>query len=1293
MPWDSGVRHLPLASSGARRARLHRLSNPLTSMKSLLAKCLRWSLALGLWSGLGPVAAVAAEFEPARWTGEADRAARVHVPDGTRRVRLLTRESASGAWTVHGMMHLDGRAGTLKVRLPDGVAWENLALEASDTDPFPHSAYQGRNRFEATSSGAMGGVRDGMLAPGAVVNADAETADGPATTAAVQESDIWKWRDRTLYYFNTLRGLQVFDLSVAAQPKRVASLRLPAVGEDMYLAGTDHVVLLANRQARAWESGAASGPQSEIVVVRHDGASLEETARLPVDGAFMESRMVGATLCVVTQKTVESPAPGGGMNYSARLLVYAVDLNDPSRPVVRGPLDVTPSDNAWIWQPVVQATSDYLFLSSSSWTGGGAMNTWLSVIDLRDRTQPLSVGTRLPIAGQIRTRFQIACSDGTLTTVSERAGAVIETWNLAQALAGMGPALPKPIDSLLVGANEGLFATRFDGPRVHVVTFRRIDPLFCVDISDPADLRLLGELEVPGFSTYLESFADGTRLLSLGVEEGRVAASVFDVGDPSRPTLKSRVSFGDGQHGSWSEGNYDDKAIGFFRDAGLMVFPLQHWSEQDGYRTGMQLIDATADGLRARGFVDHRFNARRARVFDQTLVSIGSQELFVLDVTDRDNPVAVGSLAIAWPVRAVVPHGDRLAQLEDGDFSHTASNAGVRPPRLRLTSKTEPDLPLAELAIAPAGLVAGTAVQGDLLYVLLRSQKESVAPGADGQPMASWKSVLTTVVIDLAAAGGPVVAGTAASERDGYGWGYDRLESQWLPDGRLVWYPSQVNNYRWWWWGPMIAVDLAVGAAADVAFAAPWRWGGGEPDDILIVDVAAANQPRVVAREPAIVSANSIGSGRVLAAGPGRLIVTWTEWSSTESVWKEAALVQELDVSDPASVRRGPAASVPAIVTGAHRTAGGGTVLFASRQESTTNADGSVTWSGASLVDALAFDGVQAFLLDTARVEKAGWSATAVSGPHFLTLLPSPDGVAGSTAKVLGWDEPTGKWRPLDDVSLASRWPSLTVRGGYFFASEGNLVEIVAAHQWPATPAHVRQALDAPAWDFSGVSFDDADKEAWLPVDVYGVERLDLSTLPSPAGGPRISPRDKTSPEWQRLALLPAEIGPAAATLGGLPPLEATVDYAFAADADAERYEAWAIRHFPNPELPAAGVLGDPDGDGFDNYSEWAFGTSPSEAYSIPQVFTSLQPGEAGAPARLVVTAYLNPLAEVEPVPIGSYLALVPEFSDGGSDWQLIPEETLQVSHSPTRRLWSIPLTEASAATFVRLRLFFVMEG
>jgi hypothetical protein len=102
---------------------------------------------------------------------------------------------------------------------------------------------------------------------------------------------------------------------------------------------------------------------------------------------------------------------------------------------------------------------------------------------------------------------------------------------------------------------EQVYAVRFVGARGYVVTFRTVDPLYVLDLSNPADPQVLGELEVPGFSDHLFPLSD--RLL-LGVGRdvladntlGGVKLSLFDVGQPTQPLeLASTVL---GQAGSAS---------------------------------------------------------------------------------------------------------------------------------------------------------------------------------------------------------------------------------------------------------------------------------------------------------------------------------------------------------------------------------------------------------------------------------------------------------------------------------------------------------------------------------------------------------------------------------------------------------------------------------------------------------------------------------------------------------------------------------------------------------------------
>ena len=91
-----------------------------------------------------------------------------------------------------------------------------------------------------------------------------------------------------------------------------------------------------------------------------------------------------------------------------------------------------------------------------------------------------------------------------------------------------------------LGKGERIFAVRYFGDLATVVTFRQTDPLYTVDLSDPAAPRLAGELKVPGFSSYLHPVGDG-RLLGVGQDadaEGRTTSlqlSLFDVSDPASP--------------------------------------------------------------------------------------------------------------------------------------------------------------------------------------------------------------------------------------------------------------------------------------------------------------------------------------------------------------------------------------------------------------------------------------------------------------------------------------------------------------------------------------------------------------------------------------------------------------------------------------------------------------------------------------------------------------------------------------------------------------------------------------
>jgi hypothetical protein len=165
-----------------------------------------------------------------------------------------------------------------------------------------------------------------------------------------------------------------------------------------------------------------------------------------------------------------------------------------------------------------------------------------------------------------------------------------------------------------IAPNEQIQSVRFHGKKGYVVTFERIDPLFTLDLSTPAAPRVVGELELPGFSTYLHPFGN-EHLLAVGFAgtmEGEItgfAVNLFDVSDMSAPKLASQLTL-ESDDWSWSQSLWDHHAFTLHRDVLSLPVYTYDWDEStgdyDGF-SGMWVIDATnvEAGLSELGRVDH----------------------------------------------------------------------------------------------------------------------------------------------------------------------------------------------------------------------------------------------------------------------------------------------------------------------------------------------------------------------------------------------------------------------------------------------------------------------------------------------------------------------------------------------------------------------------------------------------------------------------------------------------------------------------------------------------------------
>lgn len=146
-----------------------------------------------------------------------------------------------------------------------------------------------------------------------------------------------------------------------------------------------------------------------------------------------------------------------------------------------------------------------------------------------------------------------------------------------------------------VAKGERMYSSRFMGNKLYFVTFKTIDPLFVLDLSNPTSPKVLGELKIPGYSTYLHPY-DENHLIGIGMEteefvrrdsNGRVISTfgsiigmkmaLFDVSDVSNPIELSNVVIGDRRTTSAILTN--PKALLFSKERQLIAIPVNNYSE------------------------------------------------------------------------------------------------------------------------------------------------------------------------------------------------------------------------------------------------------------------------------------------------------------------------------------------------------------------------------------------------------------------------------------------------------------------------------------------------------------------------------------------------------------------------------------------------------------------------------------------------------------------------------------------------------------------------------------------
>ncbi|MGH2686543.1 MAG: beta-propeller domain-containing protein, partial [Actinomycetota bacterium] len=191
-----------------------------------------------------------------------------------------------------------------------------------------------------------------------------------------------------------------------------------------------------------------------------------------------------------------------------------------------------------------------------------------------------------------------------------------------------------------LGKDERIYSVRFIGDLGYVVTFRQVDPLYVLDLSNPEAPAVRGELKILGYSAYLHPMADGL-LLGVGQdasEEGRVQGTqlaVFDVSDPANPRRVHQLRIDQ----SSSEAEYDHHAFLYWPQTGLTVLPLQTYTDTSFWSGAIAFEVDVAGGITEQGRLTHMQGQddylgqiRRSVVVGDSLYTLSDKGLMASDL-------------------------------------------------------------------------------------------------------------------------------------------------------------------------------------------------------------------------------------------------------------------------------------------------------------------------------------------------------------------------------------------------------------------------------------------------------------------------------------------------------------------------------------------------------------------------------------------------------------------------------------------------------------------------------------
>ena len=468
----------------------------------------------------------------------------------------------------------------------------------------------------------------------------------------VDEADIVKVDNKYIYYVSG-KKVVIIDAEKPETSEKVAEINFEEekfYPREIYV-NNQKLIIVGNEyddtiRTDTVEAGSVTGYMSikeDIINANDDSKSgviiyditnvkePKEIRRVMVDGMYLSSRKIENYIYFVVNKYIYTP---GIKNYNLEELeqyqdqykpkyidtavgeeekyidydnIYCLDGTDEANYLILVGLNIDNEEEAEI----------QTFLGAGQYVYSSEKNMYIATnkITYGDDYEILSENTHIlkvalnngkfifkaeaDVNGQINNQFsmdengdtfRIATTTGNIWTIDE---------NTSNNLYILNDKLEEIGKVAEFAKEEKIYSVRYVGDKAYVVTFKQTDPLFVIDLSNPSNPQILGELKIPGYSTYLHPY-DETHLIGFGYdtkEDGTQITTnglkmvMFDISDLNNPKELFKINIGDSKY-TYSELLFNHKALLFSKEKNIIAFPIYSSSGRKSYtRAAIYEID------------------------------------------------------------------------------------------------------------------------------------------------------------------------------------------------------------------------------------------------------------------------------------------------------------------------------------------------------------------------------------------------------------------------------------------------------------------------------------------------------------------------------------------------------------------------------------------------------------------------------------------------------------------------------------------------------------------------------